>query len=99
MIESAVVHDITTILAVLSPLAALIFGYFSFNNTRKSIEKGDAQERTTLIVKLETINENIKDVKSDLKSVKEDLSSLAERLAKVESSVASAHHRIDEIHK
>ena len=95
--DAGVLHDMVTILAVLSPLAALVFGYFSFNNTRKNNERRDAEERTTIIIKLENISENIKDVKSDLENVKQDLSTLTERLVKVEASVASAHRRIDNV--
>lgn len=87
--------NFVAVLAIISPLAALVFGYFSFHNTRKTMEKNEASERTTLIVKLENINDNVKEVRNDVKGIKDDILGLTERVAKVEASVASAHKRID----
>ena len=92
-------EELIQVLAILSPLAALIFGYFSFNNARKKNEKDEASQMTTVLIKLENIGENVKDIKNDLYSVKQDLSSLAERLAKAEAKVDSAHRRLDEYMK
>ena len=89
------IEELLQVLAVISPLAALIFGYFSFSTARKKNEKDEASQMTTVLIKLETINENVKDIKSDLNSVKQDLSSLAERIAKAEASIQAAHHRLD----
>ena len=88
-------YNLSTLLAVLSPLAALIFGYFSFANARKKNDKDEAAQMTTVLIKLENISEIVKDIKNDLYSVKQDLSKLAERIAKVEAAVESAHGRID----
>ena len=88
-------RDLSTLLAVLSPMAALIFGYFSFANARKKNDKEDAAQMTTVLIKLESISENVKDIKNDLNGVKQDLSQLAERLAKAEAKVDSAHRRLD----
>jgi len=93
------IDELMQVLAILSPLAALIFGYFSFSNARKKNEKDEAAQMTTVLIKLETINENVKDIKNDLNGVKQDLSSLAERIAKAEASIAAAHHRLDTITK
>ena len=88
-------YNLSTLLAVLSPLAALIFGYFSFANARKKNDKDEAAQMTTVLIKLESISENVKDIKNDLNGVKQDLSQLAERLAKAEAKVDSAHRRLD----
>lgn len=48
-----------------------------------------------IIVKLETINENVKEVKSDMKDVKSDMERVKERLIIVEESTKAAHKRID----
>lgn len=95
--SSGLVQETITLLAILSPLAALVFGYFSFSNARKKQEKDEASQMTTVIIKLENIGDNVRDIKTDLTSVKQDLSSLAERIAKAEASVQAAHHRLDQI--
>ena len=48
-----------------------------------------------IIVKLETINENVKEVKSDMKDVKSDMDKVKERLIITEESSKAAHRRID----
>lgn len=92
-------ENFVEVLAIISPLAALIFGYFSFHNARKANEHKEAEERTTVLIKLENISDNVKDIKTDISGVKNDLSDLTERLIKVEASVSSAHKRIDGITK
>lgn len=85
------------VLAILSPLAALIFGYFTFYNTRKANEHKEAENKTTVLIKLENIGDDVKEIKSEIRDVKVDISSLTERLARVEASCASAHKRLDEL--
>ena len=92
-------HDIAVILAIISPLAALIFGYFSFSSSRKKMEQEEASERTKLLIKLENISDNVRDVKNDVKGIRADILVLTERMAKVEASAASAHKRLDGLTK
>lgn len=82
-------QDLVSILAVLSPLAALIFGYFSFSAARKKSEKEETTQMITVINKLENIGETVRDIKNDLSGVKENISSLYERMAKVEARLDS----------
>jgi DNA anti-recombination protein RmuC len=51
-----------------------------------------------VIVKLENINDNIKEVKVDMKDVVSDIDKIKERLTAVEASAKSAHKRIDNLH-
>ena len=92
-------ESVGIVLAILSPLAALIFGYFSFYNTRKHNEHKEAEDKTTVLIKLEHIGEDVKEIKSEVRDIKNDVSGLQERVAKVEASCASAHHRIDGLTK
>ena len=78
-------QELITLLAIISPLAALVFGYFSFNNARKKAEKEETTQMITVINKLENIGETVRDIKSDISGVKGSVSTLYERLAKVEA--------------
>jgi DNA anti-recombination protein RmuC len=51
-----------------------------------------------VIVKLENINDNIKEVKIDMKDIISDMDKVKERLTAVEASAKSAHKRIDNLH-
>lgn len=92
-------EDLIQILAILSPLAALVFGYFSFNHARKANEHKEAEDKTTVLIKLENIGDDVKEIKNEIKDVKTDISGLTERLVKVEAAVSSAHKRIDGLSK
>lgn len=87
--------EITQYLSIISCLIAAVA---LFRNL-KGDTKADANEMTTVIVKLETINENVKEVKADIKDVKNDMERMKERIVIVEQSVKSAHKRIDGLHE
>lgn len=84
------IKDLMTVIALLISAAAL------WRNLR-SDTRDDQSEMTTVIVKLETINENVKEVKADIKDVKSDIESLKQRVTICEQSTKSAHKRIDGI--
>ena len=77
---------------ILISALALLFSAYQFVKTS---EKEDTSQMTTVLVKLENIAEGITEIKSDMRSIKDDVQNLRERVATVESSVKSAHHRID----
>lgn len=85
--------ELTQLVSVLSFLVAA----FALGRNLKSDAKSDQSEMTTVIVKLETINENVKEVKNDIKDVKTDMERMKERITIVEQSVKSAHKRIDDV--
>lgn len=85
--------EITQIISVLSFLVAA----FALGRNLKSDVRSDQSELTTVIVKLETINDTTKEIKSDIKDVKADIDKVKERLTTVEASAKSAHKRIDDI--
>lgn len=82
---------------IMTFLSFLIAAVALFRNL-KGDTKSEAGTLTEIIVKLETINENIKEVKNDNKEMRLDINDIKERLTIVEQSVKSAHKRIDEIH-
>ena len=86
--------EITQLISILSLLIAAIALARNFKLDTKS----DQTELTTVIVKLETINDNIKEVKIDMRDAKTDMDKVKERLTAVEASVKSAHKRIDGLH-
>ena len=82
---------------VISVLSLLIAALALYRNV-KGDTKTDAGQMMEVIVKLETINENVKEVKADMKDVKSDVEKMKERLIVVEQSAKSAHKRIDSLH-
>lgn len=87
--------ELTQLLSVFSCLIAAV----ALWRNLKGDTKANANEMTTVIVKLETINENTKEIKADIKDVKNDMERMKERIVIVEQSVKSAHKRIDGMEK
>ena len=85
-------------LAEVIPFVSLLIAALALYRNVKGDTKADAGQMTEVIVKLETINENVKDVKTDMKDVKSDVEKMKERLIVVEQSAKSAHKRIDALH-
>lgn len=79
---------------LLSVASALIAAFALYRNI-KGDTKQDAGQLTTLIVKLESIGEDTKEIKADIKDVKTDMDKMKEKLTLNEASVKSAHKRID----
>lgn len=83
--------DVSILIAVVSMGIAA----FSFvMNWRKS-NKADATETATVIVKLENISADTKEIKNELKSVKSDVGELRERVIVAEQMAKSLHKRVD----
>lgn len=82
---------VTIVISVISCLVAIVALLRNLNFDTKH----DAGQLMEIIVKLETINENVKEVKSDMKDVKSDMDRIKERLIKTEESTKAAHKRLD----
>jgi len=85
---------------LISGLSLLVAVVVAVSNLRKDHEANDrraASETTTLIVKLENINNGVNEIKSDMRNMRDDIQDLRDRLIIVEQSSKSAHHRIDTI--
>ncbi len=92
--ENQMPIEITQLVSVLSFLVAA----FALARNLKLDTKSDQTELTTVIVKLENINDNIKEVKIDMKDIITDMDKVKERLTAVAASAKSAHKRIDNLH-
>lgn len=85
--------------ALLISLVSVAFSvYFGLRNNKRSDTKEIEQrvaERTETNMKLDQIGKDVQDIKYDISATKKSVNSLTERVASVESSVKSAHHRLD----
>lgn len=83
-------------------LFSLIFAALALWRNLKADNKNDGAQISEILVKIEIMQSDLKeiktDVKSEIKAVRADLENLKERLIAVEQSSKSAHKRLDEIH-
>ena len=81
---------------------SLIFAAIALWRNLKADNKSDGAQISEILVKIEIMQSDLKeikaDVKSEIKAVRAELENLKERLIAVEQSSKSAHKRLDEIH-
>ena len=87
--------EVTVIMSFVSLLVAGIVGLTNIRRNKATDDRREASETTTLIVKLENINDGVNEIKSDMRNIREDVQNLRDRLIIVEQSTKSAHHRIN----
>lgn len=84
----------TTIISiVIAGLALVVSGAGLFMNNKKNNQQ-EASQLTTVIVKLENIGNDVKEIKTDLREVKADLKNHSERLAIVEQQIHALNHTV-----
>ena len=65
-------------------------------NTRKDT-RGDAKQEARTEAKLDSITSGVNEIRVDLRGIRDELKDHGLHIAAVESSVKSAHHRLDEV--
>lgn len=85
--------EISTVISCLSLAVAIVVAGVNIRRGWKS----DDKEMTTVIVKLDTINDCVSEIKGDVKTQGAEMVDLRERLIWCEQSTKSAHQRIDKL--
>ena len=90
--------EISLLLSGVSVAFAIFFGICSKQRNEKK-EQEDAEQRATtdtmVMVKLENIADDLKDIKRELRENREEMKTLRERVVIVEQSLKSYHKRLD----
>lgn len=88
--------DVATILSLIIAAAAL------WRNL-KGDSKNDGAQISEILVKMELVQSDLKEIKADfkaeIKGLKADFENMKDRITVVEQSLKSAHKRIDEMHE
>ena len=87
--------DVSTLISILSVSIAAIVCITNMKRNKSADDRKEATEMTTVIVKLENISTDTKEIKNELRSVKSDIQGLRERLALVEQTSKALHGRVD----
>lgn len=87
--------DVPILISFLSLCVAGAVGIAGLRRNKTTDDRKEASEMTTLIVKLENINNGVNEIKSDMRNMRNDIQDLRDRLIIVEQSTKSAHHRLD----
>lgn len=79
--------EIAIVLSGISLIFAIVSGVSNMKRKARTDDRKDASELTTVIVKLENIGNDIKDIKTDLRDMKLDIQNHAEKIVKLEQQV------------
>ena len=86
--------EIALIISGISLALNVMVGIYTIWRGNKTDNKEDSSQLTTVIVKLENISDDTKEIKTDLRDVKSDLKDHSERLVKVEEAVKQVKHTL-----
>lgn len=87
--------DVSLLISFLSLCVAGVVMVTTVFRNKANDDRKEASETTTLIVKLENINNGVNEIKSDMRNMRDDIQDLRDRLIIVEQSTKSAHHRLN----
>lgn len=87
--------ELSLMITIVSVSFALLSGIMSIRRNHKSDDTANAAQITTVIVKLENIGDDVKEIKENLRTLDEKIQQLDRRVTIVEQSAKSAHHRLD----
>lgn len=85
------------IIGVACTILGAVLGYVAFLRNAKSDSKADGKQDGTILTELGYIKGGIDEIKAEQREQRQKNTEVLSRLASVESSVKSAHHRLDRI--
>lgn len=83
---------------IIALLALVVAAITLVINSRKDT-RGDAKQEARAEAKMDSIASGVTEIRLDLRSMREEIKEHGLHIAKVDSSVKSAHHRLDELEK
>ncbi|MCF2619979.1 hypothetical protein JQM63_09145 [Oscillibacter valericigenes] len=90
-------QDFITIIGILSPICAIVFGYATFTRNKKSDTTADAKQDATVLTEIGYIKGGIDDIKPEQREQRKTNTDFISRLTAVEQSAKQAHKRIDRL--
>lgn len=78
-------------------LGSLLIAFITLFACARKDTRGDAAVQAQIVAKLDSVAGGVDDIRVEQRAMRERLDGYAERLARVESSVKSAHHRLDQM--
>ena len=85
------------VISVLSLTVAAIVGFTNIRRSKTSDDRRDAAEMTTVIVKLDSLQSDIRDIKSEINNMRDDQRRDHDALIRLDASIKSAWKQIDKL--
>lgn len=90
-------QDFITIIGILSPICAIIFGWATFARNGKKDTADEAKSDATVLSEIGYIKGGIDDIKAEQREQRKTNLEVLTRLTAVEESAKQAHHRLDRL--
>lgn len=87
--------EVSLLISVLSVGFAIYMGVSNMKRNKTTDDRKEATEMTTVIVKLENIGNDTKEIKNELRSVRNEVGVLRERVVITEQTARALHDRVD----
>jgi len=87
--------EVSLLISGLSVGFAIFMGISNMKRNKASDDKKEATEMTTVIVKLENISNDTREIKNELRSIRNEVGELRERIIIAEQATKSLHKRVD----
>lgn len=94
---ATIVSIIGLCISLMSVLVAICFNLRNCKKTDTREFEERVKENTRIIMKLDAISYDVKDVKADIVSMRDEMKTHNDRIIKVEESTKQAHHRLNAI--
>ena len=91
--------EVSVLVGILAMAAAIYFGLASKKRSDRYDVKKEATDMTTVVVKLENINNGINEIKSDFRNMRADLNGLRDRVIAVELCQKQANELVQELRR
>ena len=88
--------EVALVISLLGLAVSLYFNMANSGRAERAENKQDASAITTVIVKLENIADDIREIKKERGVMQEEQKKIVERVAIVEQSSKNGHKRLDE---
>ena len=88
--------EISSLITAIAVTFAIFSGVVAIRRGNRQDDRASAAEITTVIIKLENIADDVREIKENIKGLDEKIQQLDRRVTIVEQSTKSAHHRLDE---
>ena len=91
--------EVLAILAILSPIAAIMFGVIAMRRGQKTDDTSSGREIGALLSDVGYVKSSVDGIARKLEAHDDRFTAMAERISAVETSTEKAHQRIDVIVK
>ena len=91
--------ELMSVITILSVGCSMFFGFKAFSRNKEQDDKADATQLTSISIKLDNIDNTVRDIKADFKSTREDMRDARERILLLEQEYKNTNEKVIKLEK